>query len=321
MYLLPKVHKLTPEELNSAETNGLKSLKKTLPGRPIIAQCGTPTYYVGKYIDTILLPYVKNLDTYIQDTPEFIRLIENTKVEAHAKLVAYDCTSMYTNMNIDELVEAVNCTLPETVTHPHFNAIGDKTVILRLLELILRNNHFTFQDKLYTQVVGAAMGSTVSPEICDLRLHQHMGGIIRDSNLSKNLAIHVRYRDDGFMIFNQITNDEINKFFETANAAHPLLKFTHSISDQEMTFLDTEVYKGPRLTKSGILDIRSHTKPTETYQFLHRTSSHPQGVFTGFMKGRMITFIRNNSEQTNLEKNNQNVQREATTTWLQQRRD
>ena len=40
MYLLPKVHKLSSEEIIQAETHSLKSLNKTIPGRPIIAQCG-----------------------------------------------------------------------------------------------------------------------------------------------------------------------------------------------------------------------------------------------------------------------------------------
>ena len=33
MYLLPKVHKLSPDEITQAETHSLKSLNKTLPGR------------------------------------------------------------------------------------------------------------------------------------------------------------------------------------------------------------------------------------------------------------------------------------------------
>ena len=42
MYLLPKVHKLSTEEIIQAETHSLKSVNKTLPGRPIIAQCARP---------------------------------------------------------------------------------------------------------------------------------------------------------------------------------------------------------------------------------------------------------------------------------------
>ena len=59
MYLLPKVHKLSSEEINQAERHSLKSLNKTLPGRPIIAQCSSLMYYIGKLIDFFLLPIVK----------------------------------------------------------------------------------------------------------------------------------------------------------------------------------------------------------------------------------------------------------------------
>jgi hypothetical protein len=207
---------------------------------------------------------------------------------------------MYTNMEIDELITGVELTLPEKVAHPQLNAVIDRKEVLALLELALKNNHFTFQDELYTQVIGAAMGAVMSPEICDIRLHQHMNDIIKKSNINHKLLLHVRFRDDGFMIFTDTEDEEIDQFFTIANEAHPLLKFTHTKSDQETTFLDTEVYKGPRLSKTGTLDIRSHVKPTETYQFLERSSCHPEQVFSGFMKGRMITFIRNNSQASTL---------------------
>ena len=34
----------------------------------------------------------------------------------------------------------------------------------------------------------------------------------------------------------------------------------------ETTFLDTTVYKGERFEKERILDVRTHFKPTETFQ-------------------------------------------------------
>ena len=75
MYLLPKVHKLSSEDINKAETHSLKNLNETLPGRPIIAQSGSATYYIGKLIDIFLSPIVKSQTTYIRDAPHFIRMI------------------------------------------------------------------------------------------------------------------------------------------------------------------------------------------------------------------------------------------------------
>ena len=43
-----------------------------------------------------------------------------------------------------------------------------------------------------------------------------------------------------------------------ANRHHPSIKFTAEISDKEINFLDTTVYKGERFHNQGILDIRTH---------------------------------------------------------------
>ena len=52
------------------------------------------------------------------------------------------------------------------------------------------------------------------------------------------------------------------------------------ISDKGINFLDTTVYKGERFHNQGILDIRTHFKPTETFQYTHFSSCNPHGVRT-----------------------------------------
>ena len=94
-----------------------------------------------------------------------------------------------------------------------------------------------------------------------------------------------RYIDDVFSLWN-INKEEINSFIELANSYHPTIKFTAEISDTEITFLDTCVYKGERFKKESILDGRTYFKPTETFQYTHFTSCHPQTSGSGFiMKG------------------------------------
>ena len=75
-----------------------------------------------------------------------------------------------------------------------------------------------------------------------------------------------RFIDDIFSLWN-VSRDEISKFIEQANKHHPTIKFTAEISETETTFLDTNVYKGERLKKAAVLDVRAHFKPTETFQY------------------------------------------------------
>ena len=74
-----------------------------------------------------------------------------------------------------------------------------------------------------------------------------------------------------------------------------------------MTFLDTEVYKGTRFFKHRILDVRSHIKCTETYQYLQPSSAHPIHTFKSITVGETIRHIRNNSSENELKKHLDNL--------------
>ena len=93
------------------------------------------------------------------------------------------------------------------------------------------------------------------------------------------------------------------------NTFHPTIKFTAEISENEITFLDTVVFKGERFIEKSILDIKTHYKPTETFQYTHFTSCHPPGVKRGFIKREAIRLLRTNSSKTTYEEYLANVKR------------
>ena len=68
----------------------------------------------------------------------------------------------------------------------------------------------------------------------------------------------------------------------------------YQISENEITLLDTTVFKGERFTEKSILDIKTHYKPTETFQYTHFSSCHPPGVKRGFIKSQAIRLLRTN---------------------------
>ena len=73
-----------------------------------------------------------------------------------------------------------------------------------------------------------------------------------------------------------ISTKEVYNFVDFANAFHPTnIKFTCEISSKCTVFLDTEVFKGPRISTHKILNLQTHFKPTETFQYTHLPSCHP----------------------------------------------
>ena len=80
-----------------------------------------------------------------------------------------------------------------------------------------------------------------------------------------------------------ISRTDIEAFIEQANLHHLTIKFTSEISDTEIVFSDTVVYKGTRFKEKSILDVKTHFKRTETFQYTHFTSYHPPSVKKGFV--------------------------------------
>jgi len=46
------------------------------------------------------------------------------------------------------------------------------------------------------------------------------------------------------------------------------------------------------------LDIKTHFKATETFQYTHFLSCHPPGVKKGFIKGEALGLLRTNSARS-----------------------
>ena len=80
LYLLPEIHK------------GLCKV----PGRPVISNCGTPTEKVSEFLDHHLQPIMKQGESYIRDTGDFLpKLKAVEEVLKGAILVIADVVGFY----------------------------------------------------------------------------------------------------------------------------------------------------------------------------------------------------------------------------------
>ena len=66
---------------------------------------------------------------------------------------------------------------------------------------------------------------------------------------------------------------------------------------------------GTRFKEKSILDLKTHLKKTETFQYTHFTSCHPPSVKKGFVKGEALRILRTNSSKTTFEENISNFKK------------
>ena len=138
MYFLKKIHKNPPT------------------ARPIVSGCDGPTERISAYLHHWLHPLAKSLRSYIKDTKEFIKYIESTKLPNDCILCTLDVSSLYTNIPTEDGIYAA---LQAIENWENKDPLCPPTSWLKkLLELIRYINVFRFNDKLYIQKRGTAMG-------------------------------------------------------------------------------------------------------------------------------------------------------------------
>ena len=76
-----------------------------------------------------------------------------------------------------------------------------------------------------------------------------------------------------------------------------MIKFTAEISETETTFLDMKVYKVVRFNEESILNMQTHFKTTETFQYTNFYLCHPPGITKGFIKGEALRLLSVNASR------------------------
>ena len=97
---------------------------------------------------------------------------------------------------------AANRALEGNFSRGHTIPIPPKKEILHLLEIILKNNIFTFNNRIYRQKIGVPMGGAASGELADLRMFEILENILQRFRHKNKILFCSRYRDDGFLLYN-----------------------------------------------------------------------------------------------------------------------
>ena len=246
---------------------------------------------MSAFVDHWLQPYVKQLPSYIQDSTEFINLIEKTKLPENCLLASIDVSSLYTNIPHSDGLESIAFYLKnEQLTFKHPEQ-PEPEIIIELAKLVLENNVFEFNEQHYLQKQGTAMGTKMAPAYAN----QFMGTLEKKLT-NKHIHTWKRYIDDIFIIWTG-TREQLESYIDKINKIHPTIKFTYEVDKKEVVFLDTTVYKGDRFKTQGILDIKTHIKKTNKQLYIHKESYHPKSVKQAIIKGETKRYLRTNSNK------------------------
>lgn len=274
-YILPKIHKdpktwTVPFEIP--------------PGRPIVSDCGSETYFTAEYLDYYLNPISIKHPAYVKDTYYFIEIVKSLRIPSEFSFFSMDVDNLYTNIPIEA---GINCVEKAFKKHPDPKRPDEE--LIELLRINLTRNDFMFNDNFYLQVKGTAMGKKFAPAYANIFMAYWEEEAL--AKCKKKPAYYLRYLDDIWGIWTG-SGEEFQEFVAILNSHDSSIKLKTQISENSIDFLDTTVFKGPDFAKTNKLDIKVYFKSTDTHALLHRNSFHPTHTFRGIVKSQLLRFKR-----------------------------
>ena len=100
------------------------------------------------------------MKSYVRDDIDFLDHLP-TKVDFDSTFISLDVTSLYTNITHDSGIEAIAYWIENYPTYL-IDTCFTKEFIIEGLRLVLKNNYFKFDNKIFHQLIGTTMGSNES---------------------------------------------------------------------------------------------------------------------------------------------------------------
>ena len=178
-----------------------------------------------------MAPIVKTLPSYIEDSQHALETFRAFNFLGQNKLICtMDIISLFTVILNDEGLRALNYFLDQhNVKEP------SSETLLRLVELVLTLNCFSFGCNYYKRTNGIAMGTKMGPSYANLFV-----GFIEHQYHGPKPELCGCYIDDCIGATSS-TRKELTQFITAVKSFHPTLKYTWEIPDTSLSFLDIKI--------------------------------------------------------------------------------
>ena len=156
-----------------------------------------------KFLADILSPLLNKNGCSVKNSIQFANEVASTEIMDDEVMVSFDLVKL----NLDPKLQSRTFLTTDKIIYLH--------------EFVLSNNYFVFNDQIFNQIHGYAMGSSVSPVVANLCME-----IIEDTALTTTAmtpSIYKRYVDNCFAI---IKKDFVSIFLLNLNSVDANNTFT-----------------------------------------------------------------------------------------------
>ena len=246
MYGLPKTH------------------KKGNPLRPILSMTDSFHHELGKWLAGLLQSVLERISSRcISDSFTFAKTMQNLDIDPNVFMCSFDVSSLFTDVSLDETIKICSDALYDD---SDLQPLIPWNAFVELMKSVTSSVEFSFNNTMYKQTDGVAMGSPLGPALANIFVGYYEEKLFAQM---QKPPTYFRYVDDRFAMFDHLA--EADKFLTKLNCLHPSLKFTFEKEKEKcLLFLDVYVERTDASFATSV-----YQKPTFTCQYLRWESFSP----------------------------------------------
>lgn len=273
-YILPKLH------------------KAKLESRPIVSNVNHPTKPISQFVHDQLHHTASTAPSYIDNSNTLVQQLKLIRTTTTTYIITADIKSLYTNIPNQDGIKTVCDAVHNDTTNR--TKLRNKPTLAALLDLVLNNNIFTFDNTHYQQINGTAMGTIMAPTYANIYLRHKEEQLLNPQTINTNIQLFKRYIDDIITIYDNHDNSLPN-FINNLRTAYQPLQLSINIKRYNIEFLDL------KLSIDDTTSTIKHTmyvKPTNHKTYLPPNSLHPQHTLDNIIYNDLLRSNRLCNSQT-----------------------
>ena len=193
--------------------------------RPILSTIGTPTYKSAKFLVSILSPLTSN-EFSVHDSFSFADKVSSFCPDHF--MASLDIESLFTNIPLNEVIDiCIDDLFCDTNTIQNL----DRNDMRELLNLAAYESFFIFDQVMYKQTNGVAMGCPLGPIFANAFLCHFEKQWLSECPPDFLPKFFKRYVDDIFVMF--LCQSHLKDFVNYMNTKHSNIKFTSEFEQND----------------------------------------------------------------------------------------
>jgi predicted GIY-YIG superfamily endonuclease len=268
--------------------------KENVPLRPIVSTIDSSMRNLETHLKHILTPLSNNSIYNVKNPKQVLEKLNSINIDENTRCCSFDVVNMFNNIPRQKLLTILKTELEKDITLIERTSFTP-TDICKLVDFALTHTHFQYQNQIFVQNSGLAMGSKISPILADICMENILNEAME--SFTEKPILYVKYVDDCLCVYDN-TKIDSKLLLTHLNTIDNNVKFTlEEEKDTKLPFLDILITR-----EHNKFITKVYRKPTDKGAKLNYNSNHSYATKATVVRADLIRAYEYCTENSDLEK-------------------